>query len=170
MSSTTQSLVLTSFDDTTALNWRIVNDGVMGGISSSSMEVLPEGIARFKGTVSLANNGGFASTRATLNSSPTKSLRAVKLRVKGDGQTYSFRLRTNDRFDDVSYKQDFVTDSSEWLEIELPLADFVPTWRGRRLRNVPPVTAPQIKQIGILISDKQAGPFELLLDWIILVH
>ena len=41
---------------------RIVNDGVMGGVSQSSLRPDPEGMF-FEGVVSLANNGGFASMR-----------------------------------------------------------------------------------------------------------
>jgi hypothetical protein len=44
-------------------NWKVVNDDVMGGISTASFELNNEGYAEFKGTVSTANNGGFASVR-----------------------------------------------------------------------------------------------------------
>lgn len=41
--------------------WRIVNDGVMGGISKNSLVLTDDGHGQFSGHVSLANNGGFAS-------------------------------------------------------------------------------------------------------------
>ena len=44
--------------------WQIVNDGVMGGRSSSRVEQGPDGTMNFSGVLSLANNGGFASTRS----------------------------------------------------------------------------------------------------------
>ena len=44
-------------------NWNIVNDGVMGGISTSSLSINSNSILIFKGYLSLENNGGFASTR-----------------------------------------------------------------------------------------------------------
>jgi hypothetical protein len=44
-------------------NWRIVNDVVMGGISKSEFVILDNAIAVFRGTLSLENNGGFASVR-----------------------------------------------------------------------------------------------------------
>ena len=43
-------------------SWQIVNDGVMGGISSSRM-VEADGVLNFEGELSLENNGGFASAR-----------------------------------------------------------------------------------------------------------
>ena len=54
---------ITEFDSSEGdkLGWGIVNDGVMGGRSSSRVERTDEGI-RFSGNLSLANNGGFAST------------------------------------------------------------------------------------------------------------
>lgn len=163
-----QTVILENFAQNTTLNWRIINDGVMGGISSSQINALPNGIGRFRGSVSLENYGGFASTRALLVDSPKAAYTKVRIKVKGDGKQYSFRIRTDGNFDGVSYKQDFTTINGEWQEIELPLADFFPTWRGRRLRNIPPIEATQIRQIGLMISDKQEGAFELLLDWIAL--
>ena len=41
--------------------WGIVNDGVMGGISKSSLLLTSSGHGKFAGHVSLANNGGFTS-------------------------------------------------------------------------------------------------------------
>ena len=159
-----QTTLLEDFTHDNSLHWRIINDSVMGGISSSKMELLPEGIGKFSGKVSLENNGGFASTRGTLTASPKFAHTNVLLKIKGDGKKYSFRILTN--LDRVSYKQDFTTAKGTWQKIELSLADFTPTWRGQQLINIPPINATQIQQIGFLISDKQEGLFELLVDWI----
>ena len=43
--------------------WRIVNDGVMGGISKSNIYLNEVSNIIFAGNVSLENNGGFASIR-----------------------------------------------------------------------------------------------------------
>ena len=43
--------------------WRIVNDDVMGGLSSSKVIVKDDKIT-FSGNVSFENNGGFASLRS----------------------------------------------------------------------------------------------------------
>ena len=138
----------------------------MGGISTSQLAILPNNLGKFSGKVSLENNGGFASTRALLAIPPKEGHTTIIIKVKGDGKKYSFRIRTEANFDGVSYKHNFTTKAGEWQEIALPLADFIPTWRGRLLRNRPPVTSNQIRQIGFLISDKQKGAFELLVDWI----
>ena len=48
----------------TSGEWRIINDVVMGGVSKSSMKLGSDGSAKFSGTLSPDNNGGFASVRA----------------------------------------------------------------------------------------------------------
>ncbi len=161
---TAQTTVLQTLDLKNQLTWRIINDGVMGGISRSKMELLPTGKWQFSGTVSLENNGGFASTRGILVDHPMQSFSKIKVRLKGDGNKYSFRIRTDDNFDGVAYKNDFATKGGEWEEIILSLIDFIPTWRGRQLQNVSAITPTKISQIGFLISDKQKGAFSLLVD------
>lgn len=161
---TAQSTVLQTINLKNQLTWRIINDGVMGGISSSKIELLPNEKWQFSGTVSLENNGGFASIRGILMDNPTQSFSKIKIRLKGDGKKYSFRIRTADNFDGVAYKNDFATKGEEWEEIILSLADFIPTRRGRQLQNIPAITPTKISQIGFLISDKQKGTFTLLLD------
>ncbi|MEM1121473.1 MAG: CIA30 family protein [Bacteroidota bacterium] len=162
-------MILTDFK-TDPLEWQIVNDGVMGGISQSQMEVLENGIGRFSGIVSLENNGGFASIRAPLSKKPNKPFQKIQLKVKGDGQRYSFRIKTDDYFDGVTYKNDFTTQKGEWSIIKLAIKDFIPVWRGRQLTNIKPLDPLKMRQVGLLISDKQAGNFALLVDWIKLIE
>ena len=90
---------------------RIVNDGVMGGLSRSKIVYTDSNTAIFKGTVSLENKGGFASTRTILHPYNLDGHNGILLRVKGDGKIYQFRLRTNNRFDGVSYRYQFATDA-----------------------------------------------------------
>ncbi len=54
------NLILFDFNSTTNINkWRIIDDGVMGGISSGNFKIDSDGNGVFYGTVSLENNGGF---------------------------------------------------------------------------------------------------------------
>ena len=41
--------------------WQPVNDGVMGGVSDGRFRITDRGTMEFLGTLSLENNGGFAS-------------------------------------------------------------------------------------------------------------
>ena len=149
----------------TSGEWTTVNDVVMGGVSESKFEINSDSTATFSGTVSPDNNGGFASARASLKNE-FNDFEGVIIRVKGDGNIYSLRFRTDKNFDGISYQAKFKTDSGEWKEYKIPLSDFKPTFRGRTLSNKPKLESKDIKQIGILIADKQFGKFELMIDWI----
>ena len=146
--------------------WRTVNDGVMGGLSASQMIWQEKGTVIFSGDVSLENNGGFASVRTEPQKFGLFRKQGILLRMKGDGQTYKFRIRTDAYFDGAAYSLDFNTRDNEWATIKLPFADFLPTFRGRILKNIEPIESGNIRQLGFLISDKQAGAFALEIDWI----
>ena len=149
----------------TSGEWITINDVVMGGISESKFEINPDSTATFSGTVSPDNNGGFASARASLKDE-FKDFKEAFIRVKGDGNIYSLRFRTNNNFDGISYQAKFKTEAGRWIEYKIPLGDFKPTFRGNTLSNKPKLESKDIKQIGILIADKQYGEFELKIDWI----
>ena len=62
----TTSLLLLSGSGDLTLHWQIVNDSVMGGLSTSQAYEKDNSLI-FTGNVSLENNGGFASIRTTIN-------------------------------------------------------------------------------------------------------
>ena len=150
----------------TSGNWQIINDGVMGGLSNSKLKFNEDSTATFFGKVLPDNNGGFASVRAAVESEPDKDLSGVIIKVKGDGQIYNLRFRTNNRFDGASYQAKFKTEKDTWKEYKIPFSDFIPTFRGRTLYNQPKLEPQNIRQVGILIADKQFGEFEMHIDWI----
>lgn len=157
--------VLFNFTTSSEGNWQIVNDGVMGGVSTSRFEIT-NGTAFFRGEVSLENNGGFASVRTAPTRFELSEASAFVLRVRGDGHRYKFTARMDSRFDGPLYQSAFTTTRGTWQEVRLPLKEFAPSFRGRALSGEPPLTANRLTSIGFLISDKQAGPFELEIDWI----
>lgn len=138
--------------------WRVINDGVMGGVSSSRIDPTADGM-RFSGTLSLENNGGFASMR-TLVQKDVSGASAVRISVRGDGRRYQFRLRTSDRFDGAAWVAEFDT-SDEWQTITLPLSEFTAQFRGRRLSNMSDLDSSAIRQVGILLADKNPGSFHV---------
>jgi monofunctional biosynthetic peptidoglycan transglycosylase len=156
---------LLDFDDAAeAASWRPVDDVVIGGVSSSGFDLAEAGIARFSGRVSLEYNGGFASVRTPPRDWDTAGATAVVLRVRGDGHTYKFTLRTGDGFDGIQYQARFAPPVGEWTDVRLAVASFVPTFRGRVLHDAPPLDPARVRALGLMISDRQAGPFELLVD------
>jgi monofunctional biosynthetic peptidoglycan transglycosylase len=148
-------------------DWRIVNDGVMGGVSESALIMYAQdSTAVFSGHVSFENNGGFASVRTLPRDFNIDGFDGVLIRVKGDGKSYQFRLRTGAAFDGVAYKQHFDTRADEWQIIRLPFSEFAASYRGRVLPHIAPPDPAQVNQIGLLIADKQEGAFTLTVDWI----
>jgi len=138
--------------------WEIVNDGVMGGRSTARVDVTDDGI-RFAGNLSLENNGGFSSTRHLLSDAPV-GMNGVRLQVRGDGRAYQLRLRQDQRFDGVAWSAPFQTGDG-WETIEFSFAEFKPVFRGRPVPQAGPVDPAAVTQIGIMLSDKQPGPFAL---------
>ena len=141
--------------------WQVINDGVMGGGLSSSRFSVAEGFACFQGSVSLENNGGFASARSQPQEHDLSPFQGVLLRVRGDGKRYALRLRNSSDFDGVSYQAHFVTVSGQWISLLLPFESFKPVFRGRLVQNAEPLDLKSVKTFGFLISDKQAGGFRL---------
>ncbi|WP_235989349.1 CIA30 family protein [Psychroserpens algicola] len=154
----------TLFDFTTSSStedWRIIDDVVMGGRSNGSFEISKEGHGTFSGYVSLENNGGFSSLRYNFKTKDVSSYSKVKLRIKGDGKTYQFRVKQSSQ-DYASYIYEFET-SSDWMTIEIPFEVMNPAFRGQRLR-MPNFKGEQMEEIGFLIGNKKEQSFELLID------
>ena len=146
-------------------NWLIVNDDVMGGISSCDIFLDNEGNGIFEGMVSTANNGGFSSIRLYLNKVNTKNYTHIKIRLKGDNKKYQLRIKAN-RSDYHSYVYSFKT-SNEWEIIKIPLKDMYPSFRGRKLA-MNNFNNNFIEQISFLVGNKKNENFKLLIDSIIL--
>ncbi len=144
--------------------WYTVNDGVMGGLSSSALTATDQGTGIFTGVLRLENNGGFASVRAVVGPRNLSAWDGVELRVRGDGRRYQLRLRTSDRFDGVAYRRSFQTVADRWVTLYLPFSEFQPTFRGRVLADQPPLDTRRIVQLAFMLSDKQPGPFRLEID------
>ncbi len=157
-------VVLAEFNSAeTIKDWFIVNDGVMGGISQSRFYFDDEGYAVFKGTVSLENNGGFASVRSQFDPVEVHAYSSLVLRIKGDGKRYQFRIKPTG-YERQSYISYFET-SGDWEIITLSLNKMYPTFRGRRL-NLPNFPGEQLAEIAFLIGNKKAESFQLEIDWI----
>jgi hypothetical protein len=152
--------------DGATMDWRPIDDVVMGGVSRSMLQPYSRGVACFNGVVSLQHGGGFASVRTEPRTWNTAGVRAFVVRCRGDGRHYKFTVRTDDRFDGVQYQARFQPPRGEWAEVELPVAGFVASFRGRLVTGASPLDPGKIRQLGLMVSDKQAGAFELLLEWI----
>ena len=143
--------------------WTTINDPVMGGLSTSSVRFGNGGLV-FSGSISLENNGGFASARGPQDPDIGRraaGARLLRVRAVGDGKTYLLRVGTAGQ--SWSYVQRFSTEAAAQQIYDLPVEDF----RAVGMRLEPAPAAPQtldpssISQISFYILDKQQGPFEL---------
>jgi|TARA_B100001093_G_scaffold133184_1_gene125912 monofunctional biosynthetic peptidoglycan transglycosylase len=143
--------------------WRIVNDGVMGGVSQSNIYLSEVNNIIFTGNVSLENNGGFASIRRGFDGDQLKGLSTFLLKVKGDGNIYKFRMTTKGSY--ANYSADFKTIKGQWMDIKIPIEKFKPYYFGRSIR-APKFKIHKVNSMSILISDKQEGNFFLAIEYI----
>ena len=155
---------LVDFDDADEVaTWTTINDPVMGGLSTSRIRFGNGGLV-FSGSISLENNGGFASARGPRDPDIGRraaGARLLRVRAVGDGKTYLLRVGTAGQ--PWSYVQRFSTEAAAQRIYDLPVEDF----RAVGMRLEPAPAAPQtldpssISQISFYILDKQQGPFEL---------
>lgn len=142
-------------------NWVIVDDVVMGGRSSGSFGLSPQGYGVFKGSISLDNNGGFSSVRYKFEKKLIKDFTKIVLKIKGDSKKYQFRIKSNSG-DYYSYISTFST-NGDWQEIQIPLKNMYPSFRGRSL-DKPKFSEDYIEEIAFLIGNKNEEKFQLLID------
>lgn len=145
--------------------WRIVNDGVMGGLSVGSFTLSPDGHGLFAGKISLENNGGFSSVRYKFDKLQVTADSYISIQLKGDGKKYQFRVK-DDSSTYYSYITTFPT-SGEWEEIRVSLKDMYPSFRGRKL-DLPNFSKEYIEEIVFLFGNKRTESFQLLIDKIVL--
>jgi len=144
--------------------WISVNDGVMGGISRGAFRIAEEDSSRFlvfSGTLSLENRGGFASIRTRPADLNLGDFDTMVLRVRGDGRTYYFDLRTRALGGAESYRLPVTTRKGAWQEVRLPMEDFAYTSFGRLVSGSAPLNPAKVVSFGFMLADKQPGPFRL---------
>jgi len=148
-------------DPVEAEAWAPIDDRVMGGISRSRLRHDPAGHAVFEGNVSLERNGGFASVRSTAANRGKAGAQSCILEVRGDSRHFKLNLLTEDAFDGLNYQATFTPDPDRWQSLWIPLAEFRPSFRGREVPGAPPLDPARLRQVGLMIGERQAGPFAL---------
>jgi NADH dehydrogenase [ubiquinone] 1 alpha subcomplex assembly factor 1 len=159
-------MTIFNFNNTSDIsNWNIVDDVVMGGRSNGTFSLSDKGKGIFKGIISLENNGGFSMVQYRFNTKLVNDYTTVIIKLKGDGKSYQFRIKTN-HSDDYSYVAPFQT-SGNLETIEIPFKSMYPAFRGRKLtkENYP---GEQMEHIAFLIGNKKAELFKLEIESIAL--
>lgn len=152
--------------------WDAVNDGVMGGVSQSTIHQ-HDSVAKFTGRVSTENSGGFASVR-TRNFTPPLDLthyQGIELRVNGDGKRYKFLVRDQSQWDGIAYSYSFDTKPNQWMTVRIPFADMIPTFRAKTQPQAGTLDLKQLQAFQLMLSKFEydgalnprfeTGPFKL---------
>lgn len=143
--------------------WNVVNDTVMGGVSSGQL-VVEDGSLTFTGELSLDNNGGFASVRSPAiepQSAAAWSERSgPRIVVQGDGRTWTVEVRTDDVMG--GWIASLPTTPDSVTDVTLPWASFEPVTRFLDPREVDgPLDPRRIVSIAFYLVDGIEGPFRL---------
>ena len=149
-----------------AKEWQAVNDGVMGGVSEGKFKITDNKTLEFFGTLSLANNGGFASVRTKGKKLGLEKGDTLVVKVRGDGREYELNLYVPTIQIAYSYRTVFQTEKDGWVEIKLPLDKFYATSFGQVVKNAGQVNPATVNGIGFVLSDKKAGPFKMEIEWV----
>lgn len=112
-------------------DWEYVADRVMGGVSTGQIAAIGDGAraaTRLTGTVSLDNNGGFVQMAFDLREDggvvDASAYTGVAITVRGNGETYDLRLRTDQLTRPwQSFRTDF-TAPAEWTTLRVPFDAF----------------------------------------------
>lgn len=144
-------------------SWYVLNDSLMGGRSEGAFTA-EKGQLIFAGRTN-ADEGGFSSIRTDGMHITLSRFAGIRLRVLGDGRQYTWRMTTTAKHQGqpIAYWATFETRKGVWATVDLPFADFVPRFRGLPIDG-PPFDANNITGMGLMIYDKQDGPFEVRLD------
>ncbi|MBB4078526.1 hypothetical protein GGR28_001139 [Lewinella aquimaris] len=145
-----------------ATAWQVEDDTVMGGRSAGKLEMTESGHARFYGHVSLENDGGFSSIRHELKPPVDVSgLQRFVVRLKGDGSSYTLRVKS-DPSNDYYHQATFPT-TGEWEQQAVAFADMEAVHHGEPV-DVPNFSAGRVVEVQFLIGNKQEQDFEVLID------
>jgi hypothetical protein len=122
-------------------SWRLVTDGVMGGVSSGTL--MPASIdnrdcLRMQGDVRLENNGGFVQAALDIEETVAAKLSGytgIEIDVYGNDEAYNLHLRTDDLWLPwQSYRATFQA-PARWQTMQLPFAEFS-AYRTRKPLNI----------------------------------
>ena len=133
-----------SSDNTTSVelpvdSWRLVTDGVMGGVSRGTMTTEETGgrtCIALRGRVSTENNGGFIQVALDLEGAirSAEGYDGIRLDIRGNGENYNVHLRTSDLWLPwQSFRASFDT-VPRWSTVYLPFNAFRAYRTGAKLR------------------------------------
>lgn len=132
------------------IEWRLVTDQVMGGISSGKLTLdtyRGSDCLRMQGNVSTENNGGFVQIALSLSDKDdfdASAFAGIEMVVAGNNEDYNIHFRTSDLwFPWQSYRASFKA-TSDWQTIRIPFSDLDAYKTSQKFRQN------KLKRIGLV--------------------
>lgn len=136
------------------VEWGPLDDVVMGGASSSSWQDTAQG-GLWRGTVTTANNGGFAGARCRPFRPPIDASRYTGIRVRvtsPEGLRFKCIVRDNEEWNGIAWTWCFDTLQNESVDIALPFSEAKPTKFAATLSEVPPLDTSKLVTVQFVLS------------------
>ena len=148
------------------INWWVVNDGVMGGLSQGN-KTLTENSILFKGVISLDNNGGFSSLRRSLSDKDLSQYDQIQIRYRSTGISKALTLSVSRRWYIPNYKISLEGTSGKWETKTIKISDIKKYYLGKPLNeSLKKEKLKDIIRMGIITDEKKYGDFEFEVDYI----
>lgn len=103
--------------------WYVVNDGVMGGVSSGNVSKTDSSVV-WTGYISFENNGGFSAFRSEISKFDLSKFTQVRIHYRSSGQDLDFALYPHRPYFMPNYKVHLGNTKGAWTEKTFALEDF----------------------------------------------
>lgn len=146
-------------------HWHSSDDRVVGGQSSSRLQPYQLNgtrSAEFTGILRDKTLTSFARVISDNTRFDLSTYAGVRLRVRGDGKTYGFSIRSNSLLNIAYHYQITFFTGEDWQNILLPFKHFKPVALGVELPlKIRSINTKNITGMGFFISENQYGNFNL---------
>lgn len=152
--------------DKDGANWRVIVDGVMGGLSTGKA-TFKENSVVFTGSISLENNGGFSSYRMPFGEYDLSAYKEVEIKYRSTGGEFGLMLERYQQFYYPYHTKNLPDSKGEWRTVSFNLSDFDEIRLADKTGNkLQAADLAEIIRIGFMKLDKKEGPFELEVDYL----
>lgn len=120
--------------------WRLVEDGVMGGVSRGSMALMPldgQNCLRLMGQVSTENNGGFIQLSYSVDSKLAQQFpnyTGIEIKLRGNNESYNIHLKQRGLFLPWQSFRSSIFAKDEWQLLKVPFDSFEPYKTSQTLK------------------------------------
>ena len=158
------------FGEDSDMEWFVVNDDVMGGVSTSSVESTGTSVI-FSGEVSTDNNGGFVSLRSPNDTYELEDYTQVEVAYKSQGHDFTMILADHLQWYMPEFKHELMPVNNEWTTITTSLSEFTQyrmTNYGETAtdKELDEETLSNVMRIELRNSNFANGEFQLEIDYI----